>query len=255
MTFIEDKVGPKPAVYKHMILTMEIVPETAWFFNLRKMFTQTMWDLVRNRIYGEFWYMCGMCGKEFWNEELEEWEIKKANGGGLHAHKIWHYNDVDEIQTCTGIIALCPTCHACKHMVLTQKRCEEGQIKMSDIIGHFFTVNQCLPRDFDTALEWEMKVYKERSSHPWLCDIGDYMEFVGSKSIRYIGNESLIGNFDLIPDKILEKVELYLTLQDCISLSPNELEDCGKCKLKKLCLEMFEERQEKEKEKEEEADV
>jgi len=196
--------------YAEMPLRMEIVPEPAWYFNLRKMFTATMWGLVRNRVYGEFWYTCPFCHKEFWDLEKQEWQIKSPVGGGLHAHEIWTYDDDKHIQTCEGIVALCPACHGIKHMVLTQKRAQEKELKMADVISHFCTVNNCMPSDFDEILKFEMNVFYFRNNFEWTCEIGDYMEYVGPKAAPFIALEMLTGNIDLVSDKVLTAVEKCL---------------------------------------------
>jgi len=192
--------------YSQMPLRMEIVPEPAWYFNLRKMFTATTWGLVRNRAYGRYWYTCPFCRKEHWNLEKEEQDILKPVGGGLHAHEIWSYDDETHTQRCDGIVALCPTCHSIKHMVLTQKRAQEGAVKMSEVISHFCTVNQCLQQDFEDILEFEMQVFHFRGKFKWTCDIQDYMEYVGPKAAPFIASEMLVGNLELLPTKVLNEV-------------------------------------------------
>ena len=203
----------KPLLYREMPLQMEIVPETAWYFNLRKMFSASTWDLIRNRVYAEFFYKCPYCEKEFWNDVPEE-SIKRPVGGGMHAHEIWRYDDETHIQHINGIVALCPTCHSIKHMVLTLKKIEAGEIKQEDIIGHFCMVNNCNPSDFSEALEWEMQIYGERSRYNWVCNIENFMEFINKDACKYVADESLIGNLELIPTKMLDIVMNLIEQKD-----------------------------------------
>jgi len=196
----------KPEIYDGFVLKMEIVPEPCWFFNLRKLFTASKWFEVRTRVYGEFLYTCPFCGSEHWDDRYP-WEIPKAIGGGLHAHEIWRYDDEIHTQFLDGITAICPTCHSIKHMFLTQKRVEEGALKMEDIISHFCTVNKCMPQDFHQILKYEMLVYHERGKYQWLLDIGDYFEYLAPKSAEYIVDGKLEGNWDLLSDKTLSKID------------------------------------------------
>jgi hypothetical protein len=185
-----------------MLLEMEIVPETAWFFNLRKLLSSTAWGELRNRVYGEYLYQCYYCHRQFWRDE-EEWQLK-PNGGGLHAHEIWSYNDDTHVQTINGVVALCPTCHAIKHMILTLKKIEAGELSMEEITNHYCNINQCYPEDFQKVLAREIEIYKERSQHQWTCDILDYMAYINKKACVYVAEEKLIGNISLLPDKLLK---------------------------------------------------
>jgi hypothetical protein len=58
-------------------LSIELVPSTSWYSNLRGKMEQQDWDKVRENIYKVFDYKCGICG----------------NKGRLHCHEIWEYEE------------------------------------------------------------------------------------------------------------------------------------------------------------------
>lgn len=90
------------------ILTIELVPETCWFTNLRSELTEEAWNRIRRQAYRESNYRCAICGGIGPKHPVE-------------AHEVWHYDDNLNIQRLIGVIALCPSCHAVKHMGRTMK--------------------------------------------------------------------------------------------------------------------------------------
>lgn len=84
-------------------LTIELVPSTAWGDNLRSILTKDMWDTLRKRSYRKAGYRCEIC-------------FGKGTKWPVECHEIWHYDDIQKVQTLKGIISLCPSCHSVKHM-------------------------------------------------------------------------------------------------------------------------------------------
>jgi len=83
-------------------LSIELVPKTVWYKNLRNMVKRSVWDNLRRGAYAKYGYRCGICG---------------ASKQQLNCHEIWDYDDETHIQTLTGFIALCNLCH---HQYLRQ---------------------------------------------------------------------------------------------------------------------------------------
>jgi hypothetical protein len=90
-------------------LTIELVPETAWFRNLRSEISGEAWDKIRKDCYKNAGYVCEICGGVGQRHPVE-------------CHEIWEYDDGDKRQILRGVIALCPSCHEVKHIGLTQMR-------------------------------------------------------------------------------------------------------------------------------------
>ena len=91
-----------------MKLTIELVPKTAWYNNLRSQFTKEQWDFIRKYAYKRAGYKCEVCGDTGDNHPIE-------------AHEEWHYNDKNHTMTLDKVTALCPACHQVKHIGLAKK--------------------------------------------------------------------------------------------------------------------------------------
>ena len=79
-------------------LTIELVPQTCWYANVRKLVTYSQWEVIKRvtrRAAHSICQICGGVGKR--------WPVE--------CHEIWQYNDEAHIQTLIGLIALCPMCH------------------------------------------------------------------------------------------------------------------------------------------------
>jgi len=114
-------------------LTIELVPSTSWYDNLRKYTSKEDWDKIRKRTYAEYGNRCGICEAE----------------GRLNCHEIWEYDDKKHIQRLVGFIALCDMCHHVKHIGLAGILASEGKLDYEKVVEHFMKVNNC---DRDTRL-------------------------------------------------------------------------------------------------------
>ena len=86
-------------------LTVELVPQTCWYSNVRSEVSTGEWDKLKRVTFEQANYCCEVCSGRGLKHPVE-------------CHEIWDYNDERHIQTLTGLIALCPACHECKHMGL-----------------------------------------------------------------------------------------------------------------------------------------
>ena len=146
-----------------MKLTIELVPHTSWYNNLRKKIPRRHWDRLRKRIYREHDYKCGICGVE---------------GGRLNCHEVWSYNDEEHVQKLEGFIALCDSCHFIKHIGLAGILASRNQLDYDELIEHFIKVNNCSRDDFDKQLDEASKTWADRSQYNWKIDFGDYTELI-----------------------------------------------------------------------------
>jgi hypothetical protein len=147
-------------VYK---LTIELVPQTIWFQNIREAMGRTNWDKLRLQVYADYGHKCGICG---------------VHPNRLECHEMWVYDDVKHIQYLKGFIALCVLCHNIKHIGLSQMKADEGMLDYEEIVNHFMKVNNCSRQDFelyrsDAFAEWE-----HRSIFTWKQDFGKYKELI-----------------------------------------------------------------------------
>jgi Domain of unknown function (DUF5710) len=141
------------SVAQSVKLTIELVPETCWYTNVRSEVSEETWNFLRKQTYRNANYQCKICGG-------------KGNTHPVECHEIWDYNDRKKIQTLNGLIALCPSCHKCKHI---------GYATMTgngDIAAkHLAHVNSWSQKQADNYIERCFDIWRERSFFEWTLDI------------------------------------------------------------------------------------
>lgn len=141
-------------------LTIELVPQTVWFKNLRSELSQEEWDKLRKATYKKTGYKCDVCDKK---EEL-------------HAHEIWDYNDSKKVQTLKGLIALCPDCHSCKHIGLAQVNGNYDHAR-----SHLAKVNGWSIDDAEEYIQAQFEIWSMISEFEWKLDLS-WLEKVGENN-------------------------------------------------------------------------
>lgn len=144
-----------------MILTIELVPKTAWFTNLRSHLTSKEWDVVRKKCYKEANYQCEICGG-------------KGNKHPVECHEKWDFED-GKI-TLKGLIALCPSCHEVKHIGLAGIR-GRGEIALK----HFMKVNNIDRKTASHYIQEAFELYHKRSEREkWELDVSYLSEYLSN---------------------------------------------------------------------------
>ena len=87
-------------------LTIELVPSTCWFSNVRTLLPKKTWDTLRKESYNKANNKCEVCGDHGKNQGVKHF---------VECHEIWEYDDTNRTQTLKGLISLCPRCHMVKH--------------------------------------------------------------------------------------------------------------------------------------------
>jgi hypothetical protein len=149
-------------VWKNPRLTIELVPSTSWYKNMRKVVSRAQWDTIRKRAYAESGHKCGICEAE----------------GRLNCHEIWEYDDRAHVQKLVGFIALCDLCHHVKHIGLANILAAEGKLDLEQVINHFMDVNRCSRARFEKYRQQAFNQWHERSGHEWKVDLGEFAGMV-----------------------------------------------------------------------------
>ena len=134
-------------------LTIELVPATSWFTNVRSLVSKEEWDGLRKSVYRSAQYRCQICGGRG-----EKWPIE--------CHEQWRYDDDCHTQTLIGMIGLCPNCHRVKHFGLARIKGEEEQALL-----WLMRVNGWSLEAADEHIRSVFSVWKERSRVAWNVDI------------------------------------------------------------------------------------
>lgn len=136
-----------------MRLTIELVPRTAWFKNLRSEMTINEWDELRTTTYKNAGYCCEICGSKG-----PKWPVE--------CHELWSYNDDTHTQTLTGVIALCPACHEVKHIGLAQIRGNYDKAKL-----HLQSINGWGSVMARNHIAEAFQKWEARNNHDWTLDL------------------------------------------------------------------------------------
>ena len=136
-----------------MPLTVELVPKGQWGANLRSVLPKADWDRLRKAQYKKAGYVCEVCGG-------------KGPRHPVECHEIWYYDDETNTQRLDGLVALCPTCHAVKHLGRTFAI---GQGTRA--LNHLMRVNEWNQTDAEYYVEAVFEKWSQRSQHTWTLDI------------------------------------------------------------------------------------
>lgn len=141
----------------HEMLTVELVPRTAWFKNVRSHVSKGEWERLKRITFGRAGYACEICGGRG-----SKWPVE--------CHEVFAYDDEHFVQTLVRLIALCPPCHEVKHIGLAGARGRRGAA-----LGHLARVNNWSRQDAELYLEGCFETWHRRSNHEWVLDLS-YLE-------------------------------------------------------------------------------
>jgi len=91
------------AVFLPAPLTIELVPATSWGANLRSVLPKEDWDRLRKSTCRATGYRCEICRE-------------RGPAHPVECHERWKYDDAAGVQRLVGLVALCPSCYAVKHL-------------------------------------------------------------------------------------------------------------------------------------------
>ena len=138
-------------------LTIELVPTTCWFSNVRTLLPKKSWDKLRKESYAKANNKCEICGDH---------GKKQGSRHFVECHEIWDYNQKNRTQKLTGLISLCPRCHMVKHFGRTTVIGKQA-IAMS----HMEKVNKWNHKQVVKYLAEVFTLHNERSKFKWKLDI------------------------------------------------------------------------------------
>jgi hypothetical protein len=138
-------------------LTIELIPETSFYRNVRSKVDNNMWDKIRLKCYNNANHKCEICNDTGKNQGFNH---------DVECHEIWDYDTITSTQLLVGFIALCPLCHKTKHYGLARLN---GDI--DKVHKHLKKVNLMNETSIDIMIsrcyhEWEL-----RNLINWTVDI------------------------------------------------------------------------------------
>lgn len=145
-------------------LSIELVPTTCWYDNVRNVLTQTQWNALRKHVYakaGDKCEICGGVGKKHPVECHEKWEYEGINLSIRGEGRM--------VQRLIGLVALCPMCHKSKHIGLTEKM---GPYVFKAVVKHMKKVNGwTTDAAFQRHRAEVTEEWMERSKWQWEIDL------------------------------------------------------------------------------------
>lgn len=146
-----------------MKLSIELVPSTCWYSNVRSNVRPETWDRLQHAAFLQAGHACEIC----------------AGTGDAHlveAHEIWAYDDHRTIQRLVRLASLCPQCHEVKHIGLAIK---SGHAKRA--LAWLANVNGISPAEALSYVERAFKIHEIRSRFQWKLDISLLTQRYGIK--------------------------------------------------------------------------
>ncbi|ABW31568.1 HNH endonuclease [Acaryochloris marina] len=156
---IEAKNTKEGKAKPRQLLTIELVPRSCWFSNVRSEVSKEDWNELRKMTYEKANNRCEVCGGRGPKHPVE-------------CHEIWHYDDDQHIQKLEGLIALCPSCHEVKHRGLANVK---GRGEIAD--QHLAKVNHWTMPKTQKYVDDQFQVWIKRSKYEWELDISWLNQF------------------------------------------------------------------------------
>ena len=150
---VATSLAPQEATARRQDLTIELVPATCWFSNVRSEVSEEDWKKLKRITFQKAKDRCEVCGGRG-----PKWPVE--------CHEIWHYNDEEHVQTLTGLIALCPACHEVKHLGFANVS-GRGDIAAQ----HLARVNGWTMEETEKYIDEQFNIWTWRSKHEWQLDI------------------------------------------------------------------------------------
>jgi len=152
-------------------LTVELVPRTCWFSNVRERVSRQDWDRIRSQTYENAGRRCEICGG-------------RGSKHPVECHEVWEYDEATGVQRLVRMIALCPACHEVKHIGLA------GLKGRGDIArAHLAAVNGWTAEVAAQYVDEAFAVWRARSGRAWALDVSALASYGVDPAIVAEANE------------------------------------------------------------------
>lgn len=141
------------------LLTIELVPRTSWYKNVRSNVSKEEWERLKKIISSRAGHRCEICGGRG-----ARWPVE--------CHEIFAYDDERHVQKLIGLMALCPACHEVKHIGLAGLRGKSNSAR-----AHLAKVNGWSMEDAELYIEGCFEIWHRRSRHQWNLDLSYLKQF------------------------------------------------------------------------------
>lgn len=150
---------------KNIKLTIEMIPTTNFYNNIRSTLSNSQWTKIRKDCYTKADNKCEICG---------ETGKKQGYKHNVECHEVWSYDKKTKTQKLIRLISLCVRCHLCKHI---GRAISMG--KQAEVFKHMYDVNKWSHKELLDYLVIIFKEYKETSKIAWKLDLTKLTEDFG----------------------------------------------------------------------------
>lgn len=133
-------------------LYIDMIPKTSYFKNVRSLFTESDWNLIRHHIYERTGNRCECCGCK--------------RGKYLEAHERWIFDYENKTQKLIRIIALCRLCHQTTHY--GHSRVFKDIKKINE---HLMKVRGFSEEELKNHIKDAYEIWKDRNKINWNIDV------------------------------------------------------------------------------------
>ena len=134
-------------------LYIDMIPKTSYFKNVRSIFSNSDWNLIRHHIYERVSYKCECCGAKRFKY--------------LEAHERWDFDFTTKKQKLMRIIALCKLCHSATHYGHSSRK-TKNIIKINE---HIKKVRGFNDDDLEDHISEAYKIWHTRNKIKWELDL------------------------------------------------------------------------------------
>lgn len=178
-------VGPKRGG-----LYVDLVPQTAWYSNLRSELTKDEWELVKSRTFQEAGHVCEVCGGRGPKHPVE-------------CHERWVYDEKQGIQKLQRTIALCPACHEVTHIGLAGVK---GRTAFA--MEHLKLVNNMDDQQAEAHVANAWKDWSRRNLMDWRLNAKWLLDFVPLSDASK--QKILDHNAGIVDREVLQKIKAHI---------------------------------------------
>ncbi len=153
---------------KRLKLAIDLIPKSCWKTSIRKSMPEAEWNEISQGVLQKADEACEICGSK---EKIV-------------CHEVWKYDDKKHLQKLKGFRAICRMCYAVEHFGLSQVLAMKGYLNLNEVIKHFCKVNDVSWDEFNKHKEKEFAKCRERSSHKWKTDFGEWSKLITPKEVK-----------------------------------------------------------------------
>ena len=138
-------------------LTLNLIPITSWWKNVRSKIKKSEWDVIRKKVYEQANYTCEICG-------IDEQNYLGIKKGWLHCNEVWQYQE--DKQILVRLEAICRLCHLSQHMGFASVIGRDWEAK-----EHLKKVNNWSEEQAIIYIQEKFQEWEKRNKIEWILDI------------------------------------------------------------------------------------